>query len=1160
MKKLFILILLLSRSVFPIHHTKYEWHPIVKITNGSIKFFNIESGKVFSVVDLRGALFFYRNGKIKKIPSPVPKNFSNIIFKRIDNETAIIVAMDENWKTHFYFYESKHWRKGNFVWKFPVRKILAVNKSLIYVVGNFGTLLKYHNGKWQQIEVPIKNHINHAEMYSPLEIYFLAEVEGLFRFTGKSVVKIDANISWNKDSRLYKVNNEIFIRTGLGKIYKVKDNKISEVKKNTFRASFHRDEFGQYTGLLPQPNGGIQKVDFPNKYRLNDFRMLGSQKIIFCTNDGQIIIAVRTDKNFFTEKAKEYGLEGTPFSVNLKSVIQDFNNDNYPDVLLVSRRKRLQIDLLLNGIDRPFILHSDVIKPEKKTYVVQILSFDFNHDFRNDIVILTRFHERVFINFYRNDNLTFRLVKQIPVPEKLSYYSNLVLSPIDIDADGDLDLFATSYYGIKDKPGAVFSFVNSWYGRKWELDTSLTNQARGWNTKTIWKDFDSNGFNDLLVANKWRKSRLFMGYETGFIEESEKRFGKQELFEDHCVASGDIDNDGDIDVIFSRDQNRLQIFLNNGKGFFTDATEQLLPRNFNFAHTTGEKTFINIGDFNNDGFQDVLLSPYYNNKPAVLFENNAGKKFVDQTKSYKLSGSAGYGYLVEDLNRDGDLDILEMGQGKNKFWENNSANKNYIQIFVKGIVTNPNGLGAKVWLFREDSLIAFKQIGTDNIFANVQSSSAVRFGAANGNTYKAVVQFYGGEKIIRENLKAGDFVTIEDAAGIKKYFALALPLLFNIVANTTNQTYAVVVFLFTIIVFAGIRFGQKKYNWGMKLTALLYSVNLSLAWLMIILNYGSESLIMKYFLPVITAFAGVLVPLAVFQFSLDRFKSPNKEQMKEELLQLLMSFSHGEWALRNLNSLQLFLGNFSHSDLESEKFNSQFQMRIDTFQNLTKENLLRIISLGEEINFLPGKIETTKLALNNTLNFLNKLKSTEDFQQFNEKDFRDCANEINTIKLLMAELRNNLYAKFSCNVHTIILNLAEIYENRFAEENIHFKVNVETNKLIALIKPEELIEALDNLVVNSVRALSNQKEKLITITIKYMAPKILIEFHDNGPGIDRAIFDKLFERGFSTNNSTGEGLYFVKKRVEKYGGRIFVDPNSQNEGSTFIIELNLGQE
>ena len=77
-----------------------------------------------------------------------------------------------------------------------------------------------------------------------------------------------------------------------------------------------------------------------------------------------------------------------------------------------------------------------------------------------------------------------------------------------------------------------------------------------------------------------------------------------------------------------------------------------------------------------------------------------------------------------------------------------------------------------------------------------------------------------------------------------------------------------------------------------------------------------------------------------------------------------------------------------------------------------------------------------------------------------------------------------------------------------------------------------------------------------------MAPRARIgnsALADNGPGIESRHFEKIFQL-FQTLaprdrvESTGVGLTLVKKIVEMYGGRIWIE-SKVGEGSTFFFTL-----
>jgi hypothetical protein len=122
----------------------------------------------------------------------------------------------------------------------------------------------------------------------------------------------------------------------------------------------------------------------------------------------------------------------------------------------------------------------------------------------------------------------------------------------------------------------------------------------------------------------------------------------------------DYDNDGWMDVFIlggsrmagelPRTSNRL--YKNNRDGTFTDVTEKA------GLQFTGWGSGVCVGDYNNDGFEDLFCTFYGQNK---LYRNNGNGTFSDVTATAGLSSAAtrwGAGCSFLDYNRDGHLDLF----------------------------------------------------------------------------------------------------------------------------------------------------------------------------------------------------------------------------------------------------------------------------------------------------------------------------------------------------------------------------------------------------------------------------------------------------------------------------------------------------------------------
>jgi hypothetical protein len=122
----------------------------------------------------------------------------------------------------------------------------------------------------------------------------------------------------------------------------------------------------------------------------------------------------------------------------------------------------------------------------------------------------------------------------------------------------------------------------------------------------------------------------------------------------------DYDNDGWMDIfILSGTKmegnpkgatNRL--YKNNRNGTFTDVTDHA------GLHDVGWASGVCVGDYNNDGFEDLFCTYFGQNK---LYRNNGDGTFTDVTQDAGLwndSPRFGAGCTFLDYNRDGNLDLF----------------------------------------------------------------------------------------------------------------------------------------------------------------------------------------------------------------------------------------------------------------------------------------------------------------------------------------------------------------------------------------------------------------------------------------------------------------------------------------------------------------------
>ncbi len=223
---------------------------------------------------------------------------------------------------------------------------------------------------------------------------------------------------------------------------------------------------------------------------------------------------------------------------------------------------------------------------------------------------------------------------------------------------------------------AVLLGVSSAWGQQILEETSTRfpnpNPAEYTNQLTI-GDLDGDTDLDIVFANGGNfgspgpqlVQRVYINDGSGhFTDESVARLN----FSGLCrgVELGDIDGDGDLDMIFAQDFNRLPaLFVNDGAGFFTNVTAGQLP---NITLSSSRAQF---GDIDNDGDLDLYIVSGSNNRFGCgqyrVYVNDGAGFFTDETASRHPIGNVcqNMDCIFGDIDNDFDLDIRTGSTGSN---------------------------------------------------------------------------------------------------------------------------------------------------------------------------------------------------------------------------------------------------------------------------------------------------------------------------------------------------------------------------------------------------------------------------------------------------------------------------------------------------------------
>jgi signal transduction histidine kinase len=101
-----------------------------------------------------------------------------------------------------------------------------------------------------------------------------------------------------------------------------------------------------------------------------------------------------------------------------------------------------------------------------------------------------------------------------------------------------------------------------------------------------------------------------------------------------------------------------------------------------------------------------------------------------------------------------------------------------------------------------------------------------------------------------------------------------------------------------------------------------------------------------------------------------------------------------------------------------------------------------------------------------------------------------------------------------------------------------------------------LLQAVLNLIVNAEQALAGQQGGTIRVDMELPTGFVVVRVSDNGPGVDPAVAERLFEPFTTTRSrdeSSGLGLAVARQIAEQHGGTLTLEKT--DSGACFALRL-----
>ena len=277
----------------------------------------------------------------------------------------------------------------------------------------------------------------------------------------------------------------------------------------------------------------------------------------------------------------------------------------------------------------------------------------------------------------------------------------------DADNDGLLDLFVTNSGG--NRRNHLYKNTGTGYFQKLEniVPTSETDYSRN----VTWTDYDLDGDLDLFVTNE--------NNQVNDLYRNDGNFEFTQILSGDLVSSpettmssswADVDNDGDLDVFLANYESDNELYLNNGEGDFENTDGP-------WDGVEGCSFSSSFADYDNDGDQDLFVTNGFcqANLTNFLYENIGDGVFqivVNETPAVDVGSS--YGCAWGDWNNDGFQDLIVanwMNETQDNYLYKNLGNANHwISFRLEGVVSNRSAIGAKVYCYAEIDGVSVTQL------------------------------------------------------------------------------------------------------------------------------------------------------------------------------------------------------------------------------------------------------------------------------------------------------------------------------------------------------------------------------------------------------------------------------------------------------------------
>ena len=188
-----------------------------------------------------------------------------------------------------------------------------------------------------------------------------------------------------------------------------------------------------------------------------------------------------------------------------------------------------------------------------------------------------------------------------------------------------------------------------------------------------------------------------------------------------------------------------------------------------------------------------------------------------------------------------------------------------------------------------------------------------------------------------------------------------------------------------------------------------------------------------------------------------------------------------------------------------------------------------------------------------------QLKETSGGNEDSDQLLGMISRNVNRINQLVSDLltatKSQQLEFTSVNINDLVDEALDLARDRIELNRIRVEKHYDKSICQLSVDVEKIKLSFLNIIVNAIEAMEKDKG-VLTITTYNAGSKCIIDFGDNGMGIDPETVQKLFDPYFtSKTNGNGLGLTNTQNIILSHKGNIHVR-SFKGKGSNFIVTLN----